>query len=81
MHLYCFIDFGSPLKKVFYEALKFYGRSKNKNLDEFDCDVNFFGHADSHDSSHNPLFRVDVDEAFVDAHFPSVPSGCSFAAG
>jgi len=32
-----------------------------KNLDKFDCDVDFFRHTDTHDSAHNAFFRVDVD--------------------
>jgi hypothetical protein len=31
------------------------------DLDEFDCYVDFFWYTDTHDSSHNSFFRVNVD--------------------
>jgi hypothetical protein len=51
-----------------------------KRLDEFDSYVDFFRHTDTHDSAHDTLFRVDVDEALVDPHFPTVPCCGTFTA-
>lgn len=49
-------------------------------LEQFDCDVDFFWNSYSHYSSHHSFFCVDVDEAFVDAHFPPIPRGGPFSA-
>jgi len=51
-----------------------------KRLDEFDCYVDFFRYTNTHNSAHNAFFRVDVDETFVNAHFPAVPCCGAFAA-
>jgi len=54
--------------------------SQNIQSEEFDAYVDFFWNTNPHDSSHCSFFCVDVDEAFVNAHLPSIPSGGSFAA-
>ena len=48
-------------------------------LDEFYGDVDFFGHANTHYASHYTFFRVNVNQALVDAHLPPVPCSGSFA--
>lgn len=48
------------------EGFKVYAKNrwiklKVEGLDEFDCYVYFFRHTDTHDATHDTLFRVDVD--------------------
>ena len=54
---------------------------KLEGLQEFDADENFFGHADSHYSPHDPFLGIYIDEALVNAQFPLVPRLSSFTTG
>jgi len=42
--------------------------------EKFDAYKDLFRHADSHDATHNPLLRVDIDETLMDTHLPLIPS-------
>ncbi len=41
--------------------------------------MNFLGNTNAHNTTHDTFFSINVDEPFVDTHFPSVPSCSSLA--
>lgn len=53
--------------------------SSLKQLEEFDADIHFFWHTNSHNSSHNSFFCVDINESFMDSHLPSIPCWSAFS--
>ena len=55
--------------------------SSKPRLSKFNRNEDFFRHTDPHDPAHDALLRVDINEAFMDAHLPPVPGGGPLAAG
>jgi len=48
-------------------------------LQQFYCYMYFLGNANPHDAPHHTFFSINVDKAFVDTHFPSIPSRCALS--
>jgi len=47
---------------------------------KFNAYKNFFGHTNSHDSPHNPLFSININETFMNPQLPLIPCGSSLTA-
>ena len=54
---------------------------QKRQLHQFNAHKNLFRHSDPHNPAHDTVFRVDVDETFVNAHLPAVPRCGALAAG